>query len=102
MFFDAKEALARIQGETAATPATPATFNQKAPQSSGSSGSSSPHDPENAILEAIKSGAQRHGAVATDTRLGTTVTYQLLDKLIEDGRVVQGRDGILKLKEVSP
>lgn len=39
----------------------------------------------------------RHGAIATEIGLGGTVTYQLIDRLIEQGRVLQARDGVLSV-----
>lgn len=50
---------------------------------------------DNLVLCAIREGNLRHGAVATATGIGATVTYQLLDKLIASGKVTQAQDGLL-------
>ncbi len=50
---------------------------------------------EAAILVAVRSGNRRPGPIATATGRGVTVTYQLLDRLIAEGRVAQARDGKL-------
>ena len=57
------------------------------------------------VLSAIEQGnipgckwQPRHGSISTKTGLGGTVTYQLIDRLIEQGRVEQARDGVLSIK----
>lgn len=47
------------------------------------------------VLRAIRSGITRHGAIATSSGLGATITYQLLDRLIASGQIEQAQNGIL-------
>jgi len=53
---------------------------------------------ETDVLCSIERGNQRHGAIATDTALGATVTYQLIDRLIKAGRITQAKDGVLSIR----
>lgn len=39
----------------------------------------------------------RAGALSSHTGLGATVTYQLIDKLLAQGRIIQSKDGILSV-----
>jgi len=48
------------------------------------------------VIDAVQRGAARPGAVATSTGIGATVTYQLIDRLIAEGRICMARDGTLK------
>ncbi len=39
----------------------------------------------------------RAGALSSHTGLGATVTYQQIDKLLAQGRIIQSRDGVLSI-----
>lgn len=47
------------------------------------------------VLAAIDAGAERPGSIAVNAGLGVTVTYQLIDRLVAEGRLTIARDGIL-------
>ncbi len=49
------------------------------------------------ILDAIRAGNRRDGAVVTKTKLGVTRTYQLVEQLIADGQIHQAHDGLLSV-----
>lgn len=51
------------------------------------------------ILAAIRAGNRSPGTVASETKLGATPTYQLIDKLRAEGRISQARDGELSVVE---
>ncbi len=104
MWFDVRAALAEIESapraETAAEPLPrvahvahvarpPALKSENAP--------STGQEAEAVILDAIRDGKRRPGPIATATGRGVTVTYQLLDRLIAEGRVAQARDGELRV-----
>ena len=101
MWFDVQAALAEIEGAPraiAADPpphvahvahvARPPVLNSKNLPSSG-------QDAKEAILAVIRDGKRRPGPIATATGLGVTVTYQLLDRLIAEGRIAHAPDGKL-------
>ncbi len=56
---------------------------------------------ETAVLCSIERGNHRPGVIATDTRLGATVTYQLIEHLKATGQLVQDRDGTLRFGKAS-
>lgn len=56
---------------------------------------------EELVLEAIRDGVCRHGAVASRTNLGGTFTYNLIDKLIAEGRIHQAFDGQLSAEDTT-
>lgn len=49
------------------------------------------------VVQAIERGAERHGAIATASGLGATVTYQLIDRLVASRRLIQAKDGVLSV-----
>lgn len=48
-----------------------------------------------AVLSSIERGNHRPGAIASDTSLGVTVTYQLIERLERARRISQAPDGRL-------
>ncbi len=54
---------------------------------------------EAVIVETIRSGNIRPGPVATATGFGATVSYQLIDRLVQQGRIRQAKDGSLSVAE---
>jgi hypothetical protein len=122
MWFDAQLALAGIKEAdktricaylpaTTATTATSATNTPKNPNLggnvasvadvAGSTGeipfSKKPINDGALIVQTVQFGASRHGAIATATNLGATVTYQLIDRLIASGRLCIAKDGALSV-----
>lgn len=56
------------------------------------------------VLDAIDKGNSpdsgwqpRHGSIASETGLGGTVSYQLIRRLIDNGRITQAPDGVLSV-----
>lgn len=60
-----------------------------------------PDEQEAVVVETIRAGNTRPGPVATATGLGATVSYQLIDRLIQQGRIQQAKDGALSVIEES-
>ena len=103
MWFDVQAALAEIEGApgvtTAESPPRVAHVAHVArPQALKSENSPrAGQEAVTAILDAIRGGKRRPGPIATATGSGVTVTYQLLDRLIAEGRVAQAREGELSV-----
>ncbi len=103
MWFDVQAALAEIEGPPRATTAeSPPRVAHVAhvarpPALKSENAYRAGQDPEAAILDAIRGGNHRPGPIATATGRGVTVTYQVLDRLIAEGRVAQARDGELRV-----
>jgi len=51
------------------------------------------------ILKSIDAGNNSHRAVSTNTKLGATVTYQIIERLMSVGRIIKEKDGVLKVME---
>ncbi len=56
---------------------------------------------EAVIVETIRAGNIRPGPVATATGFGATVSYQLIDRLVQQGRIRQAKDGTLTAVEAA-
>ena len=113
MIFDAYAALRKLETEAPApaTSATSATNSPKNPNLGGNvasvadvaaptgeiSFSEKPMSDETLIVDTVKFGASRHGAIATKASLGATVTYQLIDKLVASGRLRIAKDGTITI-----
>lgn len=54
---------------------------------------------EAAIVETIRAGNTRPGPVAIATGYGATVSYQLIDRLVQQGRIQQAKGGALSVIE---
>ena len=50
---------------------------------------------EQRIIQAIRSGANRHGPIAVASGLGATRTYQLIEQMKASGRLAIKPDGII-------
>ncbi len=102
MWFDVQAALAEIEGAprvtTAAEPPPRVAHVAHVARPQALIFGNAPRagqEAVTAILDAIRGGKRRPGPIATATGRGVTVTYQLLDRLIAEGRVAQARDGKL-------
>lgn len=114
MLFDVSAALAEILAQAPATFATPATNASVLPPVSRMSRMSqlpspkpvlapvvfvpSPANLQTAILTAIRAGNLTPGAIATETKLGATATYQELDRLTKAGLIEMARKGTYSLE----
>lgn len=54
---------------------------------------------ETVVVETIRAGNTRPGPVAIATGYGATVSYQLIDRLVQQGRIQQAKDGSLSIAE---
>lgn len=114
MWFDVQAALkalgdTEIQCPPPAIPANPANLERKprreSPQIAEIAGlAAQPASKTKSLLRAIEEGHKpqsrwqaRAGALSSHTGLGATVTYQLIDKLLAQGRIIQSKDGILSV-----
>ncbi len=115
MKFDVAAAVAEVLSETQ-TPATVATVATERPKSQPERESSSKvaevaatrvsktktkEDREAVVVETIRAGNIRPGPVATATGFGATVSYQLIDRLVQQGRIRQAKDGSLSVAVAS-
>jgi len=116
MGFDVKQALAEIEeqktsmlestyGANTANRANPANEPRLAQIArlarKGALGAtnqtSSGQEAEKIIVQSMEDGNLRHGAIASSANLGVTVTYQLIERLLSAGRIVQAKDGVLSV-----
>lgn len=53
---------------------------------------------EQLLIETVKFGSKTNGAISTNSGLGATVTYQLIERLIDSGRLNIAKDGTITAK----
>jgi len=116
MWFDVQSELealgeSQFQRPPPANPANPANLErnpkQEAPQLAGIAGiAAQPPSNAESLLSAIEASREpqskwqaRAGALSSHTGLGATITYQLIDRLLAQGRIVQSKDGVLRLAD---
>ncbi len=58
-----------------------------------------PDEQEAVVVETIRAGNTRPGPVAIATGYGATVSYQLIGRLVQQGRIEQAKDGSLSIAE---
>ena len=114
MWFDVQAALEalgdnEIQRPTPAIPANPANQERKAKRETSQIAeiaglAAQPPSKTKSLLRAIEESHKpksqwqaRAGALSSHTGLGATVTYQLIDKLLAQGRIIQSKDGVLSI-----
>lgn len=106
MWFDSKAVAQKIENQRLA-PATPATLRHEAEGETvgqcrnvaevAGLQAEKQKMPETLVVAAIGAGKCRPGPIARQSGLGATVTYQLIDSLLKQGRLIQERDGTLRL-----